>query len=126
MSFPWKVPFPVSAWLLWSTLSATHCMNGSWFPTVFMVLLAIAECLNNLTSSQLIEKPNPTRWSAHHVAHDLTISTPIPNGIGAIINFGLDLYEMQCPILVCFNSDKTRWLRKIFELSLFITDVNYL
>lgn len=90
MPILWKVSFPVSLWMLWLTLSATHCVNGTGFFTVFMALLAISKCLIKLTSSELIEKPNLVRWSTSHVvANDLLISTTIQNGIGAIIDFGL-------------------------------------
>ena len=39
---PKTLPIPPSRMLM-SILSGNHCVNGPWFTTVFMELLAIAE-----------------------------------------------------------------------------------
>ena len=75
---PWNVPFPVRVQILWSTLSATYCVNPSTTSSVvsFCLLSSDADCLNNLTSSDEILNPRFDRWStSHFVANDLSMST---------------------------------------------------
>ena len=51
----------------------------------------MAGCLNSFTSSEEIEKPNWLKCSiSHFVANDLSMSTPIPKGMEAIIDRGLE------------------------------------
>ena len=117
ISIPWNVPFPVSVRMLRSTLSATHWRKFViWSSKVLFTLTA--DCLKSLTSSDDTEKPDFAKWSTNHfVPKDMSSCTPIPNGIGAIIDLGFEAWAMPCPKLNCFSFEWKRCSRNICKLS---------
>ena len=77
--------------MLGSTLSPAHCVKCS-VSVASIDSPSAADCLNNLTSSEKMDKPCNARWSASHlVANDLSISIAMPKGIHANTDLGLDL-----------------------------------
>ena len=111
---PWNVSLPSRVHMLWSTLSATHCMKDPLrvVSTAFSSLLMM-ECLNRFTSAGLMANPSlnssfvnhfhPNKWSA---------STPSPKSNGGIYDFGLSAFVIACPMEDCFSSSDIKTFMK--------------
>ena len=60
----------------------------------------------------LIENPRrDSSFISHFEPRTWSISTPFPNIVGAMTDFGREDYTIACPMLFCLTSDKTITLR---------------